>query len=399
MKAKGKRIRRQRKMKVAHVVPFTPMQCGMYETARELAAEERKQGINAYLVDPRPSPKEAKDMRKVRQQDAKCPKCEHDFKITHEEEPIPTRPEDYAEDRGVCVWPVERAVVESDVVVSHSGLDKRWEACAAPWMHVAHGRPNSSYRIERDGETKIYSCYKRMGTDPRWKVMITLWPGYEHYWKLVFPKVRQFPPFVDLERWTPGDGAWEFNKHNENGQITMGESNSGKPNVVVTDIWRKDMDPFHVVHAFALFAEKYPNAKLHVYGLDKEGRGRDTLLTCIQERGWLGEVMPKIREVREVYRKADMLITPHKIATRSVREALACGCQVVAGADNPYTPYNADVEDLPAFAEMMGDAWEDWKEDWVGCQKRNREIAEHEFDVRKTAGMFIDLYKELREAA
>ncbi len=382
IKKKTKIKRRPKKLKVAHVVPATPHACGMYETARDLVLAERKLGINAHIVDPRPSRKEVDGKVQRKMKKGKCPKCDEEFDIVLDEQQIPFRPPDWHADRGVCIAPPSFAI-ESDIIVSHSGVDKQFHAHKGPWIHVAHGRPNSSYRIEQSGATPIYSIYKKMNDEPRWKTMVTLWPGFEHYWRLVFPDVRAFNPFVNLEYWTRQDTEYDFG------------GRAGKPNVVVADIWRMDKDPFHVLNAFVLFAQKYPEARIHFYGVDKDGRGKNVLFDCLKERKILGELLPMVHHLRDVYSAADILITPHRMATRTVREALACGLQVVAGTGNQYTPFTAEPEDLPEFAEAIESAWKAWRDNRDREMKRNRETAEREFDSANTAKQFISLFEEL----
>lgn len=357
----------------------------MYETARELVAAERKLGIEAYIVDPRapkPTPASTKTIM--------CPHCKKEFPIggaNRSAFDMP-RPPAWAEDRGVCAAPPDFAL-RSDVIVSHSGLHGGFEGCKAPRVHIAHGRPNSSYRIERDGQTPIYKTYREFQQDERWKAIITLWPGYEDFWSLVFPRVEQFQPFVDLSYWTPGDTDYDFN------------GKAGSPNVVVADIWRMDKDPFFPINGFANFAESYSDAKLHLFGLDSNPRGRETLLDVLEGRGVLGQTSGMIEDLLPIYRAADIVITPHRIATRTVREALACGTQVVGDKANPYTPYVADMEDPKAYGAAIAQAWEDLKEDREGREKSNRDVAEREFDVTVTAEQFVELFEELtdREAA
>ena len=158
--------RRPKKLSVAHIASCSPHCCGLYETARELVLAERELGINAHIVDPRPTAKEIDGKQQIRAQKAKCPKCKTDFNLVLEKKDIPTRPPAWAGDRGVCIAPLKFAL-GSDIIVSHSGLDPRFKDCQVPRIHVAHGRPNSSYRIERDGETPIYTTYYEMNKDKR----------------------------------------------------------------------------------------------------------------------------------------------------------------------------------------------------------------------------------------
>jgi len=375
--------RRKKKLRVSHVVPVTSHLSGMYETVRELVKAERALGVNAMIVDPRPSSREKRGKVFARSsRGVKCPKCDYVFSVVDKKDEVGIRPPAYSADRGVVIADFAFAKT-SDVIVSHGGLTPAFDTLDIPRVHVAHGRPNSSYRIERDGGSPIYSMYKDMMQDERWKCMVTLWPGFERYWKLVFQPVRQFQPFVDLDYWTREETDYDFG------------GNKGEINVVMADIWRKDKDPFHILNAFVLFAEKHEGAKLHIYGIDGNGLARDTLFDCLKDRGILGEVKPIVSNLRTVYSAGDMLITPHKIATRTIREALACGLNVVAGYGNPYVLYSADEEDLTGFSEAMDDAWEDWRTHKEQCIETNRGRAEREFDPARTAGQFIELFKDI----
>ena len=374
--------KREKKIQVVHIVPVTPHQCGMYETAREIAEYERKLGINAFLFDPRSTEEEIENSKKS---DA----CESDGQIekaaTYNEEGVgvPKVP-DWSEDREVCTVP-KSVLAKSDILVSHSGINPEIRKLNIPYIHLAHGRPRSSFLIEKAGGSPIYSLYKELSKDELLKGVVTLWPDYVDYLQILFgdKKVHGFSPLVNLNEWqTTGP-----NKYNFGGL-------GGKINVVCSDIWRLDKDPYHVVNAFVLFAKKHEGAKLHLYAVRHE-RAWGTLLACLKERGILGEVKPLVHNLSEIYRTADMLITPHKIATRTVREALACGLQVVAGDGNRYTKYAADEENLKEYAAMMDCAITDWQTDKKKRIVENRGMAERGFDPIKTAKSFVNLFKEV----
>ena len=369
------------KLKVTHVCPVTPNGCGLYETVRELAWAERKLGINARIFDPRPYQRDVIGKKKLQVKDVECPKCKVKFQLPITQSDIQFRPPAWAGDRGVCIVPLEEAL-KSDILVSHSGLEKtQFGESKIPRIHVAHGRPNSSYRLERTRQSPIYKSYHEMSGDDRWKVMITLWPGYEHFLKLLFPRVVVMNAFVDLDFWKPLETKFDF------------DGKTSEVNIVTTDIWRMDKDPFWAIHAFAMFAENCPGAKLHIYGLTGPPEGRNTLLECLDERGILGDVKPMVNYLRDVYNAADVLVTPHKIATRVVREALACGTQVVAGAGNPYTPYTADIEDLPTMVNTIERAYGNRIANKANRIKENRKMAEQSFNIWDTAKEFIKLFE------
>jgi len=124
---------------------------------------------------------------------------------------------------------------------------------------------------------------------------------------------------VDLDAWSPeGPSGYKFN------------GKRGRVNLVCTDSFRDDIDPFVPLHAAALFARKVGGVKIHVYAKSpKLMKGWLPLLKRIQDDGNLGEVHGWVGGLANVYRAADALLTPQEIDTRSVREAMACGCPVV----------------------------------------------------------------------
>lgn len=339
-------------VKVAHVAVVTPHQAGLYETTRDLVEAERKLGIDARISDP------TKNAQGI--------------------------------DRNVPIIP--NFVAESDIVINHSGLSAAMRKARKPIIHVMHGRPYSSFLLEQAGKVPVYSFWKKISRDPSYKVFVTFWPEFVPYFSMILPseKIHVVPPPVDLERWTP-DGPCGYSFHECSGEV----------NVVVTDIWRRDKDPYHVINAFFLFARQVEGAKLHVYAAPQKGAGWQILKSLLEERGIAGEIVGFVKGLDNVYRAADMLITPQRIATRSVREALACGCQVVMAPGNSYTPYQADPEDIEDFANAMLAAYSEGNSVRKGNKKRraNRKIAIAYFDSANTARKFVELIREVHDGS
>jgi len=93
---------------------------------------------------------------------------------------------------------------------------------------------------------------------------------------------------------------------------------------------RADECPFEVIHKARQFALSHEGVKVHVYGLKKIEPAIKTLLNTLGdslgEYGWCNDLP-------SVYRAADIVITGSSIATRAIRESLACGCKVVSDFD------------------------------------------------------------------
>ncbi len=277
-------------MKVAHLTVITPGRCGLYETTREIVAGLRKEGVDSRLVDPIPEKNPVK------------------FKGT-------------GDDRGAAIADMDWAL-GADVIVNHSGYDNTpLEKTSQPVVHIAHGRPRSSFLSEVNGSTPIYSYQYSKNKDPRWKAVVTFWPEHVPYHRLMMPDVpiHMVNAPVDLEAWKL-DGPKGYGFHGKKGRI----------NIVSTDAFRDDTDPFVPLHAAGLFAREVEGVRIHVYGRSaSRKKGWGALLRRIQEDGNLGELQGWVSGLAHVYRAASFVITPNEINTRTVREAMACGCPVV----------------------------------------------------------------------
>lgn len=321
-------------MTSAHITVVTPGRCGLYETTRDVVAGLRARGVDARLVDP------------TRAQNALHPTG--------------------TEDRGAPFADLAWALT-ADVIVNHSGLGKELEASPQPIVHVAHGRPRSSFLTEASGSTPIYAYHYAKNRDARFKAIVTFWPEHVPYLQVMFPdkRVAYVQSSVDLAAWSP-DGPTGYTFHGKKGRI----------NVVCTDPWREDVDPFVAVNAFAIWAREMKDAKLHLYAAHGEKPGWKSLLRRLADDGTLGEVQPWVSGLAHVYRAASCMVTSHVIATRSVREAMACGCPVVT---IPGVVLNGVRSTFAAALEMPRDMV--------------RREAEQRFDPRVTAQQFHDVLK------
>ena len=331
-------------MKVAHLVAITPHRSGLYETTRDLVAAERELGVDARLVHP-------------------------------------FQPD---EDRGVPIGE-DRFVAEADILVSHSGLGK-YEKTPQPIVHVMHGRPRSSFLLEQSEVSPVYSMLNGMRADDRYKAFVTFWPSFVDYWQLILPaeKLWAFSPPVDLTVWSPeGKADYEFG------------GRRGDVNIICVDPWRHDKDPFHVINAFWHYATRHPNVKLHLYGVTNVFSALRVLFQAVSGVGGLGEVRPIVSGIDTVYRSADLLITGHTIATRTVREAMACGCPVVAGGVDAEATVYADVERPKAFAEKIDEVVCTLQDDKDGTRRRCRAVAEDRFAARMTAAGMVSIFDSI----
>lgn len=315
-------------MRVCHAAVVTPGRCGLYESTRDLVVGLRARGIDSRLVDP------TKDTNKLYPQGN--------------------------EDRGAPFADMEWAK-SADIIVNHSGLGPELEATSQPIVHVAHGRPRSSFMTEVAGSTPIYSYHYSLNKNPRIKAVVTFWPQHEPYLRVMMPDkpVRVVQSSVDLEKWKPGPALYDF------------RGKRGLINVVCSDAWRDDIDPFVPLNAFALWAREVKGAKLHLYAKPAKLRGWAAIIRRIQDDGNMGELTGWVHKgLDEVYRAADFVLTGHEIDVRTVREAMACGCPVVRV---PGVSLDIGLKAADALIKSRSDV---------------RAEAERLFDSRETARQF-----------
>ena len=275
-------------MKVAHLAVITPNRCGLYETTRELVTGLRHIGVDSRLVDPAPR----KDV----------------IEPDHQDRGAPYASMEWAQD--------------ADILVNHSGFDNTpLEKAQKPVIHICHGRPRNSFLSELGGSTPIFSYHYGKNKDPRFKAVVTFWPEHVDYHKVMFPDkpVYYVQAPADLSAWTI-EGPKGYGFHGKRGRV----------NLVLTDPFRDDVDAFIPLHAAALFAREVEGTKIHIFGsrYDKK-KGFSALLRRIQDDGNLGEIQGWVGGLAHVYRAATAMVTANEIATRSYREAIACGCPVV----------------------------------------------------------------------
>lgn len=322
-------------MEIAHLAAITPHRSGLYETTRDLVAAERILGIDARIIDP---------LSKT-------------------------------VDRGVPIFD-NTFINNCDIIVSHSGVGD-YIKLNKPIIHVLHGRPYNSFLLESGGGTPVYSYIEKIAKNDQFKYFVTFWEEYYPIWNLIIPKekLKSVNAPVDLDFWTPdGPSGYKF------------KGKGGKINIVCADPWREDKNIYHMLNAFWHFASKIP-AKLHIYGCETNKKGLSVLLNTLKSQGTLGEVCGWVKGLENVYRAADLVITPHSIATRTVRESLACGCKSVGGLGNKYTTLSENPEDVILFKTAMIDV--------LGMENKSREMAVKSFDSKKTANEFLVLFENI----
>jgi len=334
-------------LKVAHSVLGKPGRSGLYESARNLVAAERRIGIDARIV-PLGESIEMKD-------DRGAPIAGHAF---------------------MC---------DSDVLVSHSGTSAPQLRTGIPVVTVLHGNPEYCHQMDLQKKIEgFYSRYSGVYAHPIHKAFVTFYPQHLPFWELTLPadRLRLINPPCDLDVWKPKQTDYDF--HGKGGTI----------NIVSTESWRETKIPFDIIHGFAWWAKKHPGAKLHIYGCWAERLpvAWAVILNALNKRGVLGEVMAWSKHLQDVYAAADMTLCFDRIAANTMRESMACGCPVVSHTGSTYAQAEADTRNPVEYAGAMEQLWDHIQVRGGAEVRANvREVAEQNFDVNKSAAQFVEI--------
>lgn len=340
-------------MKVAHFAQVAPGQAGISGTAIDMVLAERMAGIDSLLID---------------YDGTKAP-CRVGL-----------------ENRGVTTVGPSNAI-DADIIVRHSAIPSKIKEMGKPIVMCIHGRPEYAFLLEYYKNMKLFAEYTKSASDPQYRTFITFWQEHLNYLKVLLPnsKIDYVPAMVDLETFKPSGIKYDY------------DVDGGVPNILIADVFREDANPFNVLVAASVFVRKYcPEAKVHIYGLQrmKESPVKD-LIKRMKESGTLGEARPLVKDMDKVYRSADMLITPHYIATRSIREALASGIPIVAGQGCPYTKYTADARYTEGYAAKINECWNAIKSDGAVASFAARAMAEKSFNLKQAGEAALEIYERV----
>ena len=342
-------------MKVAHFSRFVPNQSGQYGTVKDLIKAERGLGVDAGFIAPMMGQG-----------------VETSAAIARKDGWLQTEKMEWADDADILV---RHVLVPSKMV--HSGKQAK--------VMCLHGRPENSFLLGIYSLNAVYNTvyYERK----TWDMFVTFWEEFKFHWSQLIDdsesRLRYVPAMCDLDLYNP-----------EGDKRDLGEL-SGKPNIVIADMWREDTTPYNVLHAAAYFKANYcPEAAIHVYGIPKDKKSIVDLNRILKNKGVIGETIGLCRKMEKTFRAADIVVTPHVIATRVIRESMSCGTPIVAGGDCPYTQYGGDPRNIQAFAKEINRCWEDIKVN-PDLGKDFRLRAEKEFNLEQTGRAMIAVFDEV----
>jgi len=327
-------------MEIVHLGPYAPNAAGIYEAARDMVRGDTERGHSVNFVDVGATP--VRGQQQAAQVGA-------------------------VDDRGGfrLVTASAEWCNTADLLVFHTGVNDNWVVKSqAPIVVVIHGRPAASFRPEQaDPARNSFSLIGEFAKWPRVKKMVYFWPEFDPYWRVLIPDEKRvaldWPP-IDLARFSPDGPRHEF-----------APEHRGRVNALICDSWREDVDCFEIAVGAIEAARVIPGLKVHFYGLETvPGTSNlphcwDWLVNELRRLGTLGELNGRQADMEQVYRACDFVMTPHRIVTRIVGEALACGVPVLAANGCGATGWVADVQDPLDVARVAAQL--------VATQERDRE--------------------------
>jgi len=318
-------------MRIVHFAPFAPWRCGLYEAARDMVIADRLAGHDAHLVDSGISIN-----------------GDHSDGIPGQKD-----------ERGNTVVITDNPEISyhADIIIAHAGyIDKYIVQTQAPVIWILHGRPSACFRPEQFGKGNSYSIFASLSQWPRVKALVTFWPYHVNFWKPVIPEEKlvcfDAPP-IDEKRFSSEGVKHDF--------LNMG----GEYNIGVCESWREDVDIYETAFGMIEYAKTHKNVKFHFYGMETPLRCWEFILKELRLQNALGEVWERRPNIEEIYRAIDILISPQRIVTRTIGEALSCGKPVLAAKGNEFATMTADfsepanvskkIEELISLIKMKPD--------------------------------------------
>ncbi len=309
-------------MKIIHFAPFAPNACGLYEAARDMIVADRLAGHQSDIVD---------------------------VGTTVNNEYIPGEAgkiDERGRDRLESVDPIHTE--SADILVAHTGVPDAWLAfCQAPLVWVMHGRPQACFGPEQFGKYNSYSLISSLAVKPRVKVMLSFWPYHQQFWNVVVPEEKLVvldAPVVDGRRFSPKGYTHDF--------AELG----GETNIVLADSTREDVDLYEVAHGALEFCKRQSGVKFHFYGMDPAAGCWNFITNQLRMLGGLGEMWARRSNMEEIYRAADLVLSPHRITTRVIAEALCCETPVVAASGLEHATWTCNVSNPGAVADVLVEA-------------------------------------------
>jgi glycosyltransferase involved in cell wall biosynthesis len=342
-------------MRVTHFALMSPHRAGLYGTVKDLIQGERFAGINAEFVD---------------------------YGLNGEGR------ERLLSDEWLSTVHWQNAL-GADLAVRHTAMPKKITK-TIPFLLALHGRPVNTFLLSyQEGRKKqiIENLYEAVD-QKMFRGCLCFWEWNARIWRqLLSPHpVYCVNAPVNLGFFTPHGTRYQFS-----GEYDF--------RVLVADMWREDSCPvtalYKALDAAAVIKERH-GLRVQVNALGVPQRARELLELIRAKSGneFLGEVLPLVETPEYLFRSADAVLSGTNIASRIVREALACGTPVISLDPNPeydaYLPdYHAGEQDLSG---VMMRVFETPRE---ATRMRARAYAETHFSLKRAGEQAKEIFQKV----
>lgn len=302
-------------MKIGHITTWAPHSCGLTEASFNMMKADILNGHEVYCVDTGINvdlkPKKKSSVGEVVNRAGIKIKCNYPFVLN-----------------------------KADLVIQHTYIsDKYLSYNQAPIIYINHGRPEAAYLQEFQEENYLaFTAYGEVTYKPRIKKMVYFWPEYTQYWEVVCDKDKLVAldyPAIDEEIY------YDFSEFTPILREKCGEING-----LICDGNRRDINRFDLFIGAIKASEKIKGLKWHFVGMSEPiNNAEERLLNKLKQINGLGMVLPKIKEMDQIYNSMDFLYTNQKIVTQIVGEAVSCGLKVIAENGNKIASQTIDTKD------------------------------------------------------
>lgn len=350
-------------LRTVHFAPFAPHACGLYEAARDMVVADHKAGHDALLVDVGPMSLDGK------QAEAKPGQKDHRGDV----EIISATP---------------NAALNADILVYHTGVSDSWVVKnQAPIIFIVHGRPASCFAMEQKMGHFSYSLTADIAGWPRVKALVSFWPYHKTFWEMVVPKEKLFvfsAPPIDEVRFCAEGNEYDF------------ADKKDKWNIVIADCWREDVNTFEILNGAIEAARRLENVKFHIFAMSTPvPQCWWYLFNKLRDLNSLGVIWARRENMEEVYRAADIVLSPQGIVTRSVGEPLSCGTPVIAANGCEQATWQTTASEPKKVAETIEEAINEINHNPDPVTARVKESAKA-FSLAKYSESMNKLYESVR---
>lgn len=336
---------------IAHWGQFSPRQSGLMETVRDLIhAENRMEGVLAGLV-------------------------------------VFNMPKGGVTDGDIDVQAHDWAFRDANVHMVHF-RETTSAAQLEPRVFMVHGTPETCLRSELSKDSwrgaSFTSSLERVQNDA---ATICLSKRHYYMWKPfdINNRLHYAPKGVDLNEYSPTGSRMALN---------------GEPAITYGEVWRVMLkDPLMTFYAISEYAKRNPDVKFHPFGIGNWFRIWNVLVSSCDFKFLLG--IHHIASIQQYpcnwYRGSHMLISPVMTGepSRVQKEAMACGCPVIAWDTDNFSDSHATLKAKPFDPFDMADKIEQLYnailDDHPRVRQHARQTAEQYYNIDNMAKVVVEV--------